>query len=197
MNNFCLAALAVALVASVCHASDRVPSESIPLEVKPFIERGADLLRLEQADLNGDGGRDYLVVLQKIPDENGEAARSLLILARDPQGGLKQVKRNDEIILCASCGGLKGDPLEDLSVGTKTFTVSHYGGSRWRWRNSYRFDYSRRDRSWQLVRAEESEFDSTDPEGTMRTISRVPPKHYGKIDIADFDPERYVGIGPK
>ncbi|MBI3230188.1 MAG: hypothetical protein HYZ45_08460, partial [Burkholderiales bacterium] len=59
------------------------------------------------------------------------------------------------------------------------------------------FNYSRRDNTWQLVRAEESTFNAADPDKTMKQKTYTPPKHYGKIDIVDFDPQNYRGRGEK
>jgi hypothetical protein len=175
--------------------SDFVPDAQIPAEVKPFVERGSRLLAIESADLNGDGHKDYVLVLEKLkakpsdPDlETGQ--RPLLVLLRK-DGALKQVKRNDRIVLCSTCGGMMGDPFAGISAGPKTFSVQHYGGSAWRWSRDYKFNYSRLDDTWQLVRAEESEFHAADPEHTTKTRVFTPPKDYGKIDIANFDPEHY------
>lgn len=182
---------------AVCFAeSDYIPDGQIPAEVKPFVEKDTRLLAMESADLNGDGLKDYVLVLEKQkakptdPDlETGQ--RPLLILLRGEGGALKLVKRNDKIVLCSTCGGMMGDPFQGVSTKAKSFSVTHYGGSGWRWSNEYKFNYSRIDSTWQLVRVEESEFHAGDPEHTTKTRVFTPPKDYGKIDIADFDPEHY------
>lgn len=74
-------------------------------ELKPFIEKGARLVKIASADLNGDGTTDYILVLEKQkerPDDPGmgERQRPLLILVRDAKEALEQVKRNDKIISC-------------------------------------------------------------------------------------------------
>jgi len=100
-------------------------------------------------------------------------------------------KRNDRIIYCSTCGGMMGDPFVGITAGRKTFTVEHYGGSAWRWSNSYKFNYSRIDNAWQLVEVREESFHVSDQEGgESRTYT--PPKDFGKIDIADFDPDNWM-----
>ena len=89
---------------------------------------------------------------------------------------------------CSTCGGVMGDPFTGIEVGPKTLTVVNYGGSGWRWSADYRFDYSRRDNASQLVRVTESNFHASDP-NVARTTVRRPPRDFGKIGFASFDPK--------
>ena len=160
-----------------------------PLELKRFVAPGTRLLSFHAADLNGDGTQDYLVVLQR-----GDAAgtRPLLIIERDKGGALALRKTNDRIVGCESCGGVMGDPFQELTVEGRGFTVANAGGSRERWSTSFTFAYSRRDKTWQLVRAQVDSYDATDPDTSWESQVHVPPRDFGKIDIADFDPGRYL-----
>ena len=83
-----------------------------------------------------------------------------------------------------------GDPLQVVSAKDKSFRIEHYGGSGWRWSMNYQFNYSRRDDTWQLVRVEETSFHVSEPDKMEKDLVRMPPKDYGKIDIAEFDPEQ-------
>jgi len=87
---------------------------------------------------------------------------------------------------------MMGDPLQEIVVRNKGFTVSNAGGSTDRWANSFTFAYSRRDKTWQLVRAQVDTYDAPDPDATWKTQVQRPPRDYGKIDIADFDPDDYL-----
>ena len=109
---------------------------------------------------------------------------------RGEDGGLAEAKRNERIVMCSQCGGVFGDPFEGVTAARNTFTIMFYGGSNWRWAYSYKFNYSRVDKTWQLVRAEETEYHTSDPD-KMKTRAFTPPKDFGKIDVADFDPENY------
>jgi hypothetical protein len=167
----------------------------IPEEVKPFVEAGTKAIAVEAGDLNGDGRGDFVLVLERenpSKDANDFPVRQrpLLILTRGEDGKLSEAKRNELLVMCSQCGGVFGDPFEGVEVGRNTFTVHHYGGSNWRWKYSYKFNYSRIDRTWQLVRTEEVEYHTSDPD-KMKTQVFTPPRHFGKIDIADFDPENY------
>lgn len=172
---------------------------TIPSELAALIEKPDALLAEAAADLNGDGLIDYVFIVQKPenPDIDTEFAhgdRTLKIALRMPDNSLNVVKVIDKVVLCTHCGGVFGDPFEALTASQKTFTVSHYGGSNWRWANAYRFGYSRIDKTWQLLRIEEHNFHTSNPE-KMTSKVRTPPKDFGKIDIADFDPDSLFESG--
>lgn len=167
----------------------------VPRELKPFAAENESILAYEYADLNGDGTRDVVFIVEP-KKTNDEGVRTLKIAIRMPGGALKVVKQNRKVAFCRSCGGVFGDPFEGLSASTKGFSVSHYGGSNWRWANSFSFAYSKRDNTWQLVEVEESSFHTSNPDD-MKTKTYKPPRHFGKIDIADFDPDKFQGVGPK
>lgn len=171
-----------------------------PAELAPFVGKGESLLAFESADLNGDGLRDFVFIVEEAvkasEDAQDDAARTLRIAIRAPDGTLKVVKESSRVVLCRACGGVFGDPFGGLSAAKNTFSVHHYGGSGWRWSNTYTFNYSKRDATWQLVRVDESSFHASEPEKQKTRMYR-PPRHFGKIDIAEFDPEKFMGVGPK
>ena len=168
----------------------------IPVEVAPFVESRTKAIALEKADLNSDGREDFILVLEKESPAKGQYdlpvnQRPLLILLRGADGKLTSAKRNERIVMCSECGGVFGDPFEGVITARNTFSVEHYGGSNWRWQFSYKFNYSRIDKTWQLVRVQEVSFHTSDP-NKAKTKIYTPPRHFGKIDIADFDPENYL-----
>lgn len=168
----------------------------IPVEVAPFVESGTKAIALEPADLNGDGRGDFILVLEKESTAKDQYdhpvdQRPLLILLRGVDGKLTLAKRNDQIIMCSKCGGAFGDPFAGVFAKRNSFSVEHYGGSAWRWQYSYKFNYSRIDKTWQLVRVQEVSFHTFEP-NKGKTRIYTPPRHFGKIDIADFDPGNYL-----
>ncbi|MEJ7622672.1 MAG: hypothetical protein WKF34_01645 [Pyrinomonadaceae bacterium] len=167
----------------------------IPAEVAPFVEVGTKAIAIESADLNNDGSRDFILVLEKEKPALGkydlpERSRPLLILTRAADGKLALAARNELVVLCKECGGVFGDPFEGVRAGRGTFTVDHYGGSNWRWKIAYRFNYSRRDKTWQLVRVDNLSYHTSNP-NKMKTEIETPPRHFGKVGITEFDPETY------
>lgn len=168
----------------------------VPAEVAPFVEAGTKAIAVEGGDLNGDGRQDFILVLERenpAKDENDFPInqRPLLLLLRGEDGKLTVAKRNERIIMCSQCGGIFGDPFEGVTVGRNTFTTEFYGGSAWRWKYSYQFNYSRIDKTWQLVRTESLSYHTSDP-NKVKTEIHTPPRHFGKIDLSDFDPENYL-----
>jgi len=168
----------------------------VPAEVTPFVESGTKAIALEKSDLNGDGRDDFILVLEQEKPAKGAddfpiGQRPLLILLRGADGKLTLAKRNDRVVMCSQCGGVFGDPFEGVIAGKNTFSVEHYGGSSWRWKYSYKFNYSRTDKTWQLVRVEDISYHTSEPD-KAKTRIYTPPKYFGKIDIANFDPDNYL-----
>jgi hypothetical protein len=171
----------------------------VPDAARRFVAAGTTPLAYEVADLNRDGREDAILVLGPTPtpeDDFAQSPRLLLILLRQPDGSLREAKRNQTVVYCRGCGGLNGDPFTGLDVGMGTFTVHNAGGDSLRWFLAYRFDYSRRDTTCQLVRVEEDTY-QVDAAAPSVPMVFTPPKDYGRIDIADFDPDNWKGQGPK
>ena len=191
----------MAMLPGLSQAGIYLEGKEIPADLRAFIIADTKLLAFVSADLNGDDKADYVFILEKQKknpkDEDIEQGqRPLHIAIRQADGKLKLVKTNEKIVLCSTCGGVFGDPFAELTADKKSFTVSHYGGSAWRWANAYQFNYSRKDDTWQLVKASESSFHTSEPDKAKEKIY-TPPKHFGKIDIADFNPEKFKGTGIK
>lgn len=165
---------------------------NIPADVRAFVAKDKVALAAESADLNGDGKADFILVTENAnqtnSDDPADSLRSLLILVRGSDGKLKLVKSNDKVVYCRTCGGVFGDPFAGIRVKQNSFTVDNYGGSNWRWGDSYQFNYSRRDQTWQLVLVVKETFNATNPNNTK--TKTITPKKFGKVDIADFDPDK-------
>lgn len=188
----------LALYLSAVAANAQTESVELPADVQPFVETGTKPIALESADLNGDGSKDFILVLEREnvmqEDEYGlpVTQRPLLILVRGKDEKLYAAKRNERMVMCSRCGGTFGDPFSGVAVGKGTFTVNHYGGSAWRWTADYRFSYSRIDKTWQLARIEKTSYHNIGPpEETMERTILTPPKDFGQVDIDDFDPATY------
>lgn len=189
--------LLLTLLISAAAVNAQTEAVVVPAEVQPFVEKNAKAIALESADLNGDNLKDYILVAERQnPTEKDQYdypknQRPLIILTRGKDNKLSEAKRNENIVMCSNCGGMMGDPFMGVTVGKNTFTVNHYGGSAWRWSADYKFDYSRIDKTWQLVRIEKTSFHAIDQNKTIKREVRTPPKDFGKIDIADFSPEDF------
>ena len=174
----------------------------VPDEVKPFVETKREAVALETGDLNGDGRKDFVLVVSDVVAESdrfeeGAGSRSVMVLVREADGSLKLAARNDLVAMCQACGGAFGDPFEGVDVKGTKFTVLNYGGSAERWAYHYTFAYSRRDKTWQAVRAEELNYHTLDPDKTMKRRVYTSPKDFGLITFADFDPDNYLKKGKR
>ena len=174
----------------------------VPGDVRPFVHKGLIPIALETGDLNADGRKDHILVTSEVVREDaaweeGAGERSVLILIRETNGALRLAAQNDGVIYCRNCGGVFGDPFAGVNIRGTSFTINNYGGSNDRWSYSYTFAYSRRDRTWQLVRVEDESFHTLDPKHTMRRRIYTAPKSFGLINFADFDPDNFLGKGRK
>lgn len=174
----------------------------VPDEVKPFVQEGMTPIALETGDLNGDGTKDFILVLSKPThdsntyDEAGDALRPTFILIRDAAGKLSLAARNDQVSYCKNCGGVMGDPFQSVKIRGTAFTVNDAGGSSDRWDEEYTFSYSRRDKNWHLTRVKDTSFNTFKP-NQVKTVVSTPPRDFGLINFADFDPDHFKRIGKK
>ena len=193
-----LTMLVAILLVDLCPGSAFPSQQVAPAEILPFIKVRETFLCSEAADLDGDELQDYLLIVEKPGTEEDGKRRELVILTRQKDRSLRVAKRNSKIVMCSKCGGGWGDPFssDNVIADRKTFFVENYGGGGLRWSEGYRFNYSRRDKTWQLVEVVVSTFNTNDLDSEETKIYRA-PKNFGKIDIADFDPADYLGVGSR
>ena len=120
--------------------------------------------------------------------ETEEPKRPLLLLVRGTDGALQQADRNDDIVYCVSCGGVMGDPFEGINITPGVLTVSHYGGSSWRWGHSYTFRYSAGAAAWFLDAIETVSFHASEPDETF-TEQRFSREELGEVPFAQATPD--------
>ena len=128
--------------------------EDPPPEIARFVPAGFQALDFVAADLDSDGRQDAVLILRRTDEDdvaNGEAPRPLLLLLRQPDGRLAQVRRTERLVYCRACGGMMGDPYESLTAGRGRFTVSFAGGSASsHWAVAYTFAYDGAAKDWLL-----------------------------------------------
>ncbi len=143
----------------------------LPAEAKPFVLKGYEMLDYITGDLNADKRSDAILILKVAGEDTvlfDEIKRPLLLLLRQPNGRLKLAKRNDDMVLCRSCGGVFGDPYAGTSIKKTTFIINFYGGSSWRWGYEYTFSYNAAAKNWLLTRESDESYHDGDPEATMK-----------------------------
>ena len=138
-----------------------------------------------RGDTDGDGDDDALIVLQNSGgDVSKFKPRKLIVLRRNSAGYLEKAVESADAILCQRCGGMMGDPLQQIRVGHGEFTLRFEGGSRELWSSEFKFEYFRGQGVWKLT---EIFFADTDRlEGTSKE-QRKGPADFGEVSLQEFD----------
>ncbi len=148
--------------------------KSSPTAFEHLLEEGyevffSDTLHIDQKDL-------VLAALKRQNEDSllwetrEEMPRPLLILEAQSSGKFDIALRNDKVILCGACGGVFGDPLDMIEAADMSFTISHYGGSRYRWTRHISFEYDEEKNAWLLASDKGVSYDNLNPEGEMENI---------------------------
>jgi len=150
-----------------------------------FVPDGYKILDVISGHLNRDSRTDYLLILEEKNGDTEEQKRPLLILTRRQNGQLKFEARNDNVVYCALCGGMMGDPYMQTVIKNGYFTVEHYGGSSWRWTRLITFKYSKREGKWYLHKDGGVSFHASEPNKVEEKVKTV--KDFGKVPFEQFE----------
>ncbi len=167
------------------------PGPSLPAAIRRALPAGYTVLAAQQGDLNRDALPDWAVVLRR-PDEKQTSdvvahptKRPLLLFVGGPGGTYSLAARTDNAVYCVDCGGIMGDPFQDVAIKNGYFTVEHYGGSAQRWTRFVTFRYDPASRSWLLHRDSSEHFHALDP--AHGTTTATTSKDFGRVPLAKFD----------
>jgi hypothetical protein len=170
------------------------PEITVPEKIKPFVTKGYEALDIMDKDLNGDGFKDYLLVLNIAGEDTitfdnpqWDIARSVLLITGQPGNKYKLSATNNKLVYCRNCGGSMGDPYEGITTLPGEFIISHYGGSSWRWTDAVSFRYDKAKKNWYLQTHSISSFQAGDPEATT-TETVINRSEIGDITFANYTP---------
>lgn len=158
-------------------------------DLKSFATEGNRILESKTGDLTGAGHKDVLLVLD--PPTTGKEKlgegpnRTVLLLLRDASGQLVRKASNGHIVLCATCGGVSGDPFGYVRIDAGSFTIVNGGGSRERWTDEFTFTYAKDSQDWFITKVNRQVSDSET--GQEKKIE-LTPHELGKVSFHDFDP---------
>jgi hypothetical protein len=161
----------------------------LPLELGQFIPDGYVALGHAYGDLNKDKKDDVILILKNMDEEKTSdvnanvEARPLLIILRQKDGSLKQVARNDSVVLCYNCGGAFGDPYAGISIKNGYFSIEHYGGSSWKWERVITFKYDKKANNWFLHRDGTIRYQPSNEIGGEEILTT---KDFGKVEFEKF-----------
>jgi hypothetical protein len=158
---------------------------SRPGKPAQFIPKGFELLDSARGDLNRDKYPDIVLVLKNSNEEkNGELTRPLLLLTGTAGGGFQLLSRNDNVVMCKTCGGVMGDPYQSIAIKNGYFTIEHYGGSSWRWTRFITFRYDPKTRAFVLHKDAGNSYHASDPDKQENIIHNQ--KSFGKLPFIKF-----------
>ncbi len=162
-------------------------------QLKSFVPKGFAIRDTAFGDLNNDTKTDVVLVVYttKEDDENFEdtamnIGRPLMVLLQQPDGKLKQAKRNDNMIMCKQCGGMMGDPFQGVTIKNNAFSLEFYGGSSWRWGDTYSFNWNAGKQTWQLTKEKHESYQSGDPESSLKETN-IPASEIQDLTIDNFN----------
>jgi uncharacterized protein len=160
-----------------------IPSKDLPAEVRDFVAMGDSAMDLYCANLSGNGRKDYLLVTQNQKDTR----RTLQILLRGPDGELRSVVRNPNVVQPPFDDGMGGYAI--IARRNRFEVMNTSAGSGGGDTYVFYFQYSPHERIWFLTRAEKvltgyAHSSDDDPYTEL-------PKDFGRITIEDFDLQRF------
>jgi hypothetical protein len=185
----------------------KVPEKSIEDEnksgknIEAFVPKGWQIITKTEGDLNKNNLTDTAAVIeQEVQNLSlGEAAPRNLLIALQKDNGVYELSiQSDKAILRANEGGVFGDPLEGLSVDNGSLLIKFYGGSNWRWAQTYRFRYQ--DNGWYLIGATLTNYHTGTGEGTIEDYNLLTGKMKrttGKIVGIGSTEEEWIDRGKK
>lgn len=170
----------------------------LPPEMARLVPAGHQVQGMYQGDLDSNGVDDYAMVAAR-EDEDSLADHSeqpvrrelLLILAR-PDGSFSVAARSTRAVYCTRCGGIMGDPLEEITVDSGRFTIQQYGGAALRWSRTTRFAFDRHREEWFLAFDSTESFPIAQPDDAFRHTAT--PVEIGKVRFQEFDVYKTTGI---
>ncbi|HEX8460069.1 MAG TPA: hypothetical protein VF623_01510 [Segetibacter sp.] len=111
-------------------------------KIKQFIPEGYHIYDTASGDINGDGMRDYVLVLNSNTENaNSKGDRPLIVLTGAAKGKFELLARNDNVVLCTTCGGIFGDPYNKISVEGQLIAIEHKVGGNYQWSRIITFKY--------------------------------------------------------
>lgn len=152
-------------------------NKDIPAEIKNFILNGYEALDYTTGDLNNDKKSDAILILKIIGEDTvqtenyDDPKRPMLLLLRQKNDALKLAARNDEVVMCRQCGGVFGDPYENVSINSFSFSLNFYGGSAWRWSHEYTFRYNAAKKDWFIFKESQTSYWNGDPEKSFSSAT--------------------------
>ena len=135
-----------------------------------LLAEGYVLKTWAEGDLNKDGIQDLVFVADE--PESGNRILWVYIFKENAENVL--LLSNVHALYRADEGGVWGDPLESISIARGSLFLKLYGGSNWRWSESYQFQY--RTDALYLIGHDNNSFFTGSDEGTSHSYDLLSGK---------------------
>ncbi|WNJ17059.1 hypothetical protein [Pontibacter sp. G13] len=189
------------LLGLVCLSSSRPllgQTESPDLQIPPQISSlvnaqmpdSLQVVNVTEGDLNRDQWTDFVVVFKPKPhgeefDPWQEGTHLVWMITGRGADTYEIAAQSEHVALCTHCGGMMGDPFQDVAIKRGYVSFEHYGGSSWRWTRIITFKWDADTQDWWLHKDGGDYYHSGDPEATLETtINTV--EDFGRIRFADY-----------
>jgi len=156
----------------------RNTADTIPLRPSytKWINRHHRVMDSAFGYLNRDHYEDAILVLRHDSDDVGmmsERPRPVLLLIGSPVG-FKLAEYNEKATLPQINGQMFGEPFNGIEIDSGSFTLKHYGGSRYRWTRDFVFVFDKKAGTWKYDRCYESMMDmlGEDPSSADTIIAK-------------------------
>lgn len=156
--------------------------------INDFLKEGQVLLQDVEGDVDQDGIPDKVAVIDNPPSaaqkEELSASRTLMIFQGNPQGQYRLAASSDQVVLCAACGGVLGDPFRTLTIKESTIDINQEGGSRERWTRSTAIAWNPTLSDWVLVKDQLTVVDTYDASNnTDKSLLEETPTTLGLYNV--------------
>lgn len=180
-----------ALVSCKQKTDESTIDKDSPEALLTFFPKNYMLKDTVRGDLNLDGIKDLILVLNKVGEEetsdiiDNPEKRLMLILLGQKNNTYQKSKQSENAIYCYDCGGMLGDPFQKITVKDGEFAIEHFGGSSWRWARTTKFKYIKDSEDWYLIEDALVNSHSGDPDNIEVAIKTA--KDFGEVKFEDFD----------
>lgn len=165
-----------------------------------FIPYGYKFLREYTDDLNNDGIKDKLLLIEQdttIKKDNSSKIRPLLILLGQKDQSLKEIARNDFVIFddeSTAYGGDAFDIEDGIKIERGKFTISHfYHIFNELSSQQFTFKYDEKKKDWFLTKQTfNSEIDNQVSDDTTTVSDIYTAKDFGSISFRDYRKEMTI-----
>ena len=131
------------------------------LSINEFIPTEWTILDSTNGDFNSDKFKDFIIIIeQKEVSENNSGKKRILFILFGSNDKLVLSSQSNNLVYDSDMGGVFGDPYSSINSSGNSFSITHFGGSRYKWSITYFFEYI--NNSWILIRENGSEGDSSE-----------------------------------